>query len=81
MNATESFEACPISADAVFGPAVEGCRDNFDFTFAFEDYFFSIAPSAILLLLTPLRLRHLFPKRRRVRGDAFKYAKLVSRCH
>ena len=77
MNVTEFFESCPPSADGAFGPAVQGCRDDFDFTLAFEDYFFSIVPSAIFLLLAPVRVQQLFSKRQRVHGDTFKYTKVV----
>ncbi|POR35992.1 Uncharacterized protein TPAR_03804 [Tolypocladium paradoxum] len=38
-------------ADPSFGPAVEGCRDSFDFTLKFELLFFAIVPSAIFLVL------------------------------
>lgn len=37
--------------DRSFGPAVEGCRDNFDFTLKFELLFFAIVPSAVFLVL------------------------------
>lgn len=47
---------CTSASDDVFGPAVHGCRDNFDFTLLFEQTILSIAPSALLLLCTPVRL-------------------------
>ena len=68
---------CSPSADSALGPAVVGCRDNFDFTFAFEQYFFSIVPSALLLLVAPLRLRVLSRLQRKVNGNGFKFVKLV----
>ena len=74
----DSTVLCLASADSAFGPVVEGCRDGFDFTFAFEQYFFAIAPSVILLLLAPLRLLSLRGKRRRVGGNGFRIVKLVS---
>ena len=72
---------CLPLADSVFGPVVNGCCDNFDFTFAFEQYFFSIIPSAILLIAAPIRLHFLASKQRRVGGNGFKFIKLVSRRH
>jgi ATP-binding cassette, subfamily C (CFTR/MRP), member 1 len=78
MNVSAALPCLP-SADSVFGPVVDGCRDNFDFTIAFEQYFFSIVPSAILLLAAPVRLRILSGKSRRVGGNTLKFFKLVSR--
>lgn len=42
MNSSSS---CTRDADGAFGPAVVGCRGNFDFTITFEQYFFSLTPS------------------------------------
>ena len=50
---------CVLSADDALGPAVRGCRDNFDFTLLFEQSFFQIAPCALLLLAVPLRASQL----------------------
>lgn len=50
---------CQLGADNTFGPQVQGCRDNFDFTLLFEQSFFQIAPCALLLLSVPLRTLHL----------------------
>lgn len=47
---------CPPSSDDVFGPAVNGCRGNFDFTLFFEQTVLSIGPSALLLLFAPPRI-------------------------
>jgi hypothetical protein len=77
MN-TSQLVICLPSADSAFGPVVNGCRDNFDFTFAFGQYFFSIVPSLILLLAAPFRLRFLSRKQREVNGNTFKFVKLVS---
>ncbi|KAJ4859436.1 ABC transporter domain-containing protein [Trichoderma breve] len=49
-----SVSAC--ANDDAFGPAVEGCRGNFDFTVAFEKIILSILPSACLVILAALRL-------------------------
>ena len=56
-NPNQTF--CTSGADDRFGPAVHGCRENFDFTLLFEQSFFSILPCAIFLLIVPLRLRKL----------------------
>lgn len=77
MNSSQS-SLCLPSADSAFGPIVNGCRDDFDFTVAFEQYFFSIVPSAALLLVAPLRLRYLSGKVKRVDGNSLKQIKLVS---
>jgi hypothetical protein len=74
-----ALHLCDASADIAFGPAVEGCRDNFDFTIAFEQYFFSIAPSACFLLVAPLRLYYLCSKQPRVDGKGLRSLKLVRR--
>lgn len=68
----------PACDDASFGPVVTGCRQDFDFTLAFEQYIFSIVPSAILLCAAPLRILTLRRQVAKVRGDVLKYAKLVS---
>lgn len=45
------------SADHSFGPAVPSrCRGGFDFTFLFEDVFFSLLPAIALLLASSFRL-------------------------
>ncbi|KAL6901054.1 P-loop containing nucleoside triphosphate hydrolase protein [Trichoderma evansii] len=49
-----SVSAC--SNDDAFGPAVKGCRGNFDFTVTFEKSILSILPSACFAILAALRL-------------------------
>ncbi|KAI4723833.1 multidrug resistance-like protein [Aureobasidium sp. EXF-10728] len=71
-----SSAVCSPAADSAFGPAVEGCRQNFDFTLAFESYFFSIVPSVLLLCFAPLRFKTLSRVRPKIKGTAFKYVKL-----
>jgi hypothetical protein len=63
--------------DTALGPSVHGCRGDFDFTIAFEQYFFSIVPSAILLLTVPWRFAFLGRHRVKVTGNGFRYLKLV----
>ncbi|KAG4444331.1 hypothetical protein IFR05_000205 [Cadophora sp. M221] len=54
------FSGC--QDDRSFGPAVRGCRDDFDFTIRFENIFFSLIPSSIFAVLAIPRvlvlLRH-----------------------
>ncbi|KAF3939696.1 hypothetical protein ABW19_dt0206417 [Dactylella cylindrospora] len=68
--------ACPPNTDASFGPIVQGCRDNFDFTFAFEQYFFSIAPSTLFLILGSVRLAVLNKREAIVSGGLLRLIKL-----
>ncbi|KAI1777454.1 ABC multidrug transporter [Hypoxylon cercidicola] len=44
------FSACVDANDQSLGPGVQGCRGDFDFTVRFEQLFFSITPSAILII-------------------------------
>ncbi|KAF2108606.1 P-loop containing nucleoside triphosphate hydrolase protein [Lophiotrema nucula] len=75
MNRTRC-DISPLSADAAFGPIVEGCRH--DFTFTFEQYFFSIVPSILFLLLAPIRANTLRKRRNRVGGNVLRTLKLVA---
>ncbi|KAJ5772369.1 multidrug resistance protein [Penicillium odoratum] len=68
--------AC-FQADSSFGPVVSGCRDDFDFTLAFELYFFLIAPAALFLLIAPTRLYLLFARDRCVDGLWLRNLKLA----
>lgn len=82
MNATDPRPCLP-SADNAFGPIVSGaCRDGFDFTLTFEQYFFSIVPSVLLLVVAPLRLWVLHGERHGliVTGRKWRNVKLVSSC-
>ncbi|KAK8118640.1 uncharacterized protein PG998_003266 [Apiospora kogelbergensis] len=58
MNATAAV-GCALAAEGRFGPLVQGCRDNFDFTLSFEQYIFTILPASALLIAAPLRIFHL----------------------
>ncbi|KAF2001413.1 multidrug resistance-like protein [Amniculicola lignicola CBS 123094] len=73
MNETTRLEC--LSADAAFGPIIDGCRN--DFTFTFEQYFFSVIPSVLLLLLTPIRANTLWKRRSKVGGTGLRSIKLV----
>ena len=72
-----SRPACQSRADAGLGPFVHGCRDDFDFTLAFELYFLSGVPSLVFILIaTPWSL-HLGRNKSRVAGNFLRLAKLV----
>lgn len=46
-------------SDAAFGPAVRGCRGNFDFTLKFEMIFLDILPNSIFIIIFISRIAHL----------------------
>jgi ATP-binding cassette subfamily C (CFTR/MRP) protein 1 len=63
---------------AVLGPTVIGCRDDFDFTVAFEESFFAITPSACFIVLALARIWYLRRKPGVVNAPKFQFLKLVS---
>jgi len=71
--------SCPGSGDSRFGPAVANCLRSFDFTLLFEESILSILPSALLVLLFPIRLLYLNRRKVRVTGKALRNLKLVSK--
>lgn len=76
MGAMQNATACD---DASFGPTINGCRGNFDFTLLFEQSFFSITPSSLFLLLSAARLSILLSRRtRQVSGTRFQLGKLAA---
>ncbi|KAK1988940.1 ABC transporter [Colletotrichum cereale] len=74
MSASSSI-GCSPTADDAFGPIVQNCRDGFDFTLTFEQSLFTILPASLLLLVAPLRLRHLGKLPGAVTGDALRLTK------
>ena len=70
-------ESTPFCDDAAFGPVIRGCRQDFDFTLAFQQYIFSVVPSALLLLAAPLRIVILRRHSAKVDGSILKNVKLV----
>ncbi|KAJ5972718.1 multidrug resistance protein [Penicillium vulpinum] len=68
--------AC-FRSDSSFGPVVSGCRDDFDFTLAFELYFFLLTPAALFLLVAPTRIYLLFAWDRCVDGLWLRNSKLM----
>ncbi|PNP83731.1 hypothetical protein FNYG_02948 [Fusarium nygamai] len=64
--------------DGSLGPAVRGCRGNFDFTVAFEDFVFVIAPAAVFVCLGFFRILTLCRRRPPlVSASAAQWSKLV----
>lgn len=63
--------------DVSFGPAVEGCRGNFDFTLKFEKIILSILPSAIFIALSVPRGIYLVRRPIIVGGTTFRFTKIV----
>lgn len=48
--------SCTFAAERAFGPAVSSCRRVFDFTLFFEELFFVLLPSSLLLIGSAVRL-------------------------
>lgn len=71
-----SVSAC--ANDDAFGPAVEGCRGNFDFTVAFEEVILSILPSACFAILAALRLVSLSRQSHTTANILLRNVKVVS---
>lgn len=69
------FSACPN--DDAFGPSVQRCRANFDFTLKFEKIFLSIIPSVVFVALSAPRLAFLSRGEKIVKGSWFQLIKLV----
>ena len=66
--------------DDGFGPVVmpgPNCRD-FDFTLLFEDLFFALIPSAIMLFAAAMQIINLWKKPVLLNWEWFRVMKLVS---
>ncbi|KAH8912436.1 putative ABC multidrug transporter [Coniochaeta sp. PMI_546] len=63
---------------AVIGPTVIGCRDDFDFTVAFEESFFAITPSACFIVLALARIWYLHSKPAVIDAPKFQLLKLTA---
>lgn len=72
MNETASCN------DAALRPAVQGCRQDFDFTLGFEQYILTLVPAVIFILVAPFRIASLRKTPPRVRGQTLHLAKLVN---
>lgn len=64
--------------DGSFGPGVQGCRGDFDFTQKFERIFFSIIPASVFVAAAVARVAVLWQRSRIVNGRVLQYLKLVS---
>ncbi|KJR86312.1 ABC transporter [Sporothrix schenckii 1099-18] len=64
--------------DDSFGPAVRGCRGDFDFTIRFEQLVLGIIPPAVFVPLVFPRLLHLWQRPNIVGGPILLAAKLVA---
>ncbi|TGJ88504.1 hypothetical protein E0Z10_g256 [Xylaria hypoxylon] len=68
-----------LCGDESFGPAVgNNCRGGFDFTVQFEELVLAILPTAVFLLLSPLRALALFRRRIIARRNSLYVAKLAT---
>ncbi|KAL3488090.1 P-loop containing nucleoside triphosphate hydrolase protein [Aspergillus germanicus] len=63
-------------ADNSFRPIPPLCRGGFDFSLLFEEVILGALPLAIIVLILPWRIWHLFQKPRKVVPSTLKYAKL-----
>ncbi|KAL2020583.1 hypothetical protein VTK56DRAFT_8171 [Thermocarpiscus australiensis] len=70
------FSGC--ADDESFGPAVRGCRGDFDFTIKFEKIFFVLIPASIFVALCVCRLVYLARKPITVTGVVLRAAKLAA---
>jgi ATP-binding cassette subfamily C (CFTR/MRP) protein 1 len=60
-NNALNIQSCTVQDDDVFGPVVvSSCRGGFDFTLLFEQAILSCGPSALFLLIVPLRIIWLY---------------------
>jgi ATP-binding cassette subfamily C (CFTR/MRP) protein 1 len=64
--------------DDTFGPAVQRCRDGFDFTIKFERIFLSLIPAAIFIALALTRVVFLVSHEQIVTGPTMQRLKVVS---
>lgn len=64
--------------DDTFGPAVQGCRGDFDFTIRFEQLILGIIPPAVFVPLVLPRLIYLWQRPNLVAGPLLLAAKLVT---
>jgi ATP-binding cassette, subfamily C (CFTR/MRP), member 1 len=69
--------SCLPTSDDVFGPVVQGCRSNFDFTLFFEQTILSIGPAALLLLFAPPRMIQLWRESKKTVSSRFLLYKTV----
>lgn len=78
MSSNTTTASICLSADNAFGPQLKGCSGQFDFTLLFEQSILSILPSALLLLLSPLRILQLQYHDTKTRRNSWYMVKMVS---
>jgi hypothetical protein len=66
----------PVNDDA-FGPVIQGCRSNFDFTLLFEQTILSIGPATLLLIFAPPRVVRLLRSTKKTRSSRLRLYKTV----
>jgi hypothetical protein len=64
--------------DDSFGPAIHGCRDNFDFTIKFENIFLSIIPASLFIVVALGRIIILGRQPEAVSGSILRGVKLAA---
>ncbi|KFY76365.1 hypothetical protein V499_03976 [Pseudogymnoascus sp. VKM F-103] len=64
--------------DDTFGPVVQGCRDDFDFTQKFERILFTAVPASAFILVAIVRVSHLAQKPRLVLATPFQLVKILT---
>lgn len=67
--------------DVAFGPTVQGCRGNFDFTLKFETVVLDLLPASIFIALSLLRIAHLVRRPVTIKGTLLRVSKTVSVRH
>lgn len=63
--------------DESFGPTVQGCRGDFDFTIMFEKIFFALIPTAVFIAVCLPRAVYLTRRPTIVGGAIFRNIKSV----
>lgn len=71
-----SFAGC--KGDEAFGPIVQGCRADSDFTMKFEKIFLSIVPVSIFHVVSLLRIYLLARRPIIIKGLLLQFSKSVS---
>ncbi|KAI1382741.1 P-loop containing nucleoside triphosphate hydrolase protein [Hypoxylon trugodes] len=66
--------------DNAFGPAVQGCRGDFDFTIIFEKIFFTIIPAAVFIAICLPQIVYLSRKPEITGGALLRSIKCVAIC-
>ncbi|KAI1403266.1 P-loop containing nucleoside triphosphate hydrolase protein [Hypoxylon fuscum] len=72
------FSGCPN--DDSFGPTVQGCRGDFDFTIMFEKIFFALIPTAIFVAICLPRVVYLTYRPTIVGGVFLRLVKSTAIC-